>query len=211
MINVLIADDHNIVIDGLTEVLNAETGISVVAQASSGEEVLRILEKQQIDVAIIDIEMPNINGIELSGKLKVTHPEIGILILSMHKSVQYIKKLIELGVDGYLLKNTDKKELVHAIREIAKGEIYLNDEVSKLYIKSKRLPQQSEVRLTKREQEVLSLIAEDNTTNDISEKLHIEKSTVETHRRNLIKKTRVNSSLGLVRYAIENGFVNKQS
>lgn len=211
MIRVLLVEDHPIVLDGVKSLLTYEDNIKVVGEAGDGYAALRILETQQVDVAIVDIEMPNMNGIELTRQIKKQYPDTSVLILSMYKNKQYINTAIEIGADGYLLKDeANQKELVWAIKEIAKGEIYFGAEVTKIQIQSRRgKPETEQPKLTKREVDVLKLIAEDLKTHEIADRLFVAPSTIETHRRHLIKKMGVKSSLGLVRKAIEGGYLEK--
>lgn len=208
-IKVVLADDHQIVIDGLKSLLKEEDKIQVVGEALNGEEVLRIIKEVAVDVVVLDIEMPKLSGVEVTKTIKKDFPNIKILILSMYNNERFVQSLIELNVDGYILKNKGKEELVLAIKCIAEGEEYFGREVNKTYRASQKRKSKVEqkIRLTKREKEVLKYIAEGYTTPMISEALFIADSTVETHRRNLIEKTNVPNSKALIRYAIDNGLV----
>lgn len=211
MINVILADDHQIVLDGLKSLLEREKDICSVGEALNGIELLAQLEKKQADVAVVDIDMPLMNGIETTKEIKMLHPETKVLILSMYNDNEYIKRLIGVGASGYILKNKGKEELVNAIRKIAAGGQYIGDAVLKTLMddlqKPMKSPDDNRVPLTKRETEVLTLIAESNSTPQIADKLFIAHSTVETHRRNLIDKLGVANSKELIRYAIENGYL----
>jgi len=207
MTRILLADDHPIVVEGLKNLLKEEDSIQIVGEAFDGNAVLLQLGEEEIDLVILDIEMPGKDGIEVSKIIKAQYPDVSILILSHHSKLEFINHMLQLGVEGYMLKKSTPKDLLYAIKEIAKGDIYFHDEVLKKHIHNLQKPvTQEKVRLTKREIEILKLIADDHTTAEISAKLYIAESTVETHRRHLIKKTQVNSSLGLVRYAIRNGY-----
>jgi two-component system, NarL family, nitrate/nitrite response regulator NarL len=212
MINVILADDHQIVLDGLKSLLEREKDICSVGEALNGIELLAQLEKKQADVAVVDIDMPLMNGIETTKEIKMLHPQIKVLILSMYNDNEYIKRLIEVGASGYILKNKGKEELVNAIRKIAAGGRYLGDDIVKTLMKEMQKQQNkindNTIPLTKRETEVLKLIAEGNSTPQIAHKLCIAHSTVETHRRNLIDKLGVANSKELIRYAIEKGYLN---
>ena len=209
MIKVLIADDHMIVVEGLKNLLKETDKIFVMGEASNGKEVLEKLKHNQVDVLILDLQMPEMNGMAVIEKVKKLYPTTKILVLSSHSDSDTINKIIDL-VDGYLIKNTIYKELVYAINELANGEIYFGEEVLKIHFKSKRKKNKSiqEARLTKREIDILKLIGMEHTTFQIAEKLNIASSTVETHRRNLIKKAGVKNSLGLVKFAIAKGYVD---
>jgi two-component system, NarL family, nitrate/nitrite response regulator NarL len=211
MINVILADDHQIVLDGLKSLLEREKDICSVGEALNGIELLKLLEKIQADVAVIDIDMPLMNGIESTKEIKKLYPGVKVLILSMYNDNEYIKRLIEVGASGYILKNKGKEELVNAIRKIAAGGQYLGEEVVKALMddlqKIKKNQNDNKVPLTKRETEILELIANCNSTPQIADKLCIAHSTVETHRRNLIDKLGVANTKELIRFAIENGYI----
>jgi len=207
MINILIADDHKIIVEGLRSLLINETNIKIVGESYNGKDVIPILEKQDIDVAILDINMPKMDGIELTIYIRKNHPNVKILILTMHNEIGFIRRIIEAGAHGYILKNKGKEELVRAINTLHNGSDYLGEEVTKTLFSSIRNSNvYGEIKLTKREKEVLKLIANSYTTPKISAKLFIAASTVETHRRNLIEKTGMKNSKGLVKFAVKNGY-----
>lgn len=207
MINILIADDHEIVVEGLRSLLENEKDIKIVGKASDGEKVLPILKNNSIDVAVLDISMPKMDGLDLTKFIKSNHPKVKILILTMHNEIGFIRRIIEAGADGYILKNKGKEELVRAIHALHNGNEYLGEEVTKTLFSSIRNSNvYGEIKFTKREKEVLKLIANGNTTKDIAKILPIAPTTIETYRRNLIEKTGVKNSKGLVKFAIENGY-----
>jgi DNA-binding NarL/FixJ family response regulator len=207
MIKVLIADDHEIVVEGIQSLLENESDIEIVGQASNGLEVIPILENHHIDVAILDINMPKMNGVKLTQLMSKDFPLVKILILTMHNEIGFIKRILEAGAHGYILKNKGKEELVNAIHSLHRDNEYLGEEVTKTLVQGiKNSNIQGEIRLTKREVEVLYLIADGKTSPEMSIILHIAKSTVESHRRNLLEKTGVKNSKGLVKFAIENGY-----
>ena len=205
-LNIIIADDHQIVIDGLKSLLIQQPHIKVVGEASNGKEALDLIEKTKVDIAVLDISMPEMNGVEATKIIKKEYPEVKILILTMHDGSEFIHELVEIGANGYILKNRGTEEFVEALETIANGEEYIKGQVLNTLLKAVRKPRQKG-QFTKREKDVLRLIIDEHTTSEISAKLHIANSTVETHRRNLIEKTGVKSSLGLVRYAMENGYL----
>ncbi len=210
MIHVILADDHQIVLDGLMSILEQEKDICSVGEALNGKQLLDLLEKKQANVAVIDIDMPLMNGIETTKEIKALYPEMKVLILSMYNDNEYIRRLIEVGASGYILKNKGKEELVNAIRKIAAGGQYLGEAVVKTLmddIQKIKKPNDNKIPLTKREKEVLVLIANGNSTPQIADKLFIAPSTVETHRRNLIDKLGVANSKELIKYAFENGYI----
>ena len=215
IINVLIADDHQIIRDGLKSLLRDIKDIRIVAEAQNGKEVLqKINEDNSISLILLDINMPLMNGIETVTAVKSSHPDIMVLALSMHDEEGYISQMMQAGASGYILKKTDKKELVTAIRTVSTGHTYFSSEVSavllnmyltsgghqKQVIKKKHL-----THLTKREQEILSLIAAEHTNQEIADKLFISYRTVEAHRRSLLEKLGLRNTAGLVKYAIQQG------
>lgn len=206
-LNIIIADDHQIVIDGLKSLLVGHPHIKVVGEAQNGKEALDLIKKNKVDIAVLDISMPEMNGVEATKIIKKEYPQVKILVLTMHDGSEFIHELVEIGANGYILKNRGKEEFVEALETISKGEEYIKGQVLNTLLETMRKPKSTVVQFTKREKDVLRLIVADHTTSEISAKLNIANSTVETHRRNLIEKTGVKSSLGLVRYAIENGHV----
>lgn len=208
MINVVIADDHKIVVDGLISILKEEEDINVVGTAYNGQHVIDIVKKNKVDIAVIDIEMPIMTGVQLSKYLNEHHPEVKVLILSMYKTQAFVEQIVSAGAKGYVLKNKGSEELVKAIRYIYDGQSYIGQEITDVLIealkaKSEKV-EQPKILFTKREKEILALIAEGLTSIKIGEKLFIAPSTVDTHRRNLIEKTGVANSKELIRFALEN-------
>lgn len=207
MIQLIIADDHEIVLEGLETIIGKDQNIKLIGRAFTGRQALDLALKYPVDMAVLDIEMPDMDGIETTIELKKNNPEIKVLILTMHEEISFIRRIVEAGANGYILKNKGKEELLTAIYSINQGEDYFSDEVTKIIISSmKSKDVTGEIQLTKKETEVLKLIADGNTTPEIAEKLCIAHSTVETHRRNLIEKTGVKNTKGLVKYAIEKGY-----
>lgn len=211
MIKVLLADDHEIITDGLKSILKNEDNIEVVATVSNGRDAVNYIEKNQVDIAVLDINMPIMTGIEATKLIKENAYETKVLILSMYDTMEFIDELIEAGCQGYILKNKGQEELVKAIHRVYSGKPYFGERVQERIMEqrmsSKGKSKEEKVVLTKREIEVLALIAQEFTTPEISDRLIIGESTVNTHRRNLISKLGVKSSLGLVSYAWKNGFI----
>ena len=207
-IRILLVDDHKLILDGLKSLLKVEKGLEIVATATNGIEALESLRETEIDVVVLDIDMPIMNGLETAKRIREQYPKIKVLILTMHNDIKYIKAIIAAGAHGYILKNRGKEELVSAIKVIVSGEEYYGEAVTRSIIKGmKEDDKKKEAKLTKREIDVLKLIADGKTTPQITKELFIASSTVETHRRNLLEKTGVTNSKGLVRYAIEKGYV----
>ncbi len=208
MIRVLIADDHQLVIDGIKLVLSNEADIACIGEATDGLLALALATKTRPDLIILDINMPNLNGIETCRQIRRSFPDIKILALSMLKEVSLIKLILKNGADGYLLKNSGKEEILNAIRKIHAGEKYFSSEVaalvmeslSKVRVKNKDNPFP---KLSRREKQILRLIVDEYTTAEIAEKLFISFGTVETHRRNLLIKLGARNTAGLVRACFE--------
>lgn len=208
-INVLLADDHQIIIDGLRSLLKNQSEINVAAEANNGRETLRILDLISIDVLLMDIDMPVMNGIDALKEIRKKTSEVKVIILSMHNEAGMIKSLIDLGANGYLLKSCSQDELLDAIRRVAAGQPYFSADVTLALLKptaSARPEQKNEI-LTERETEVLRLIASGFSNKEIGDQLYISHRTVDTHRTNLMKKLDVNNIAGLISYAIRNGIV----
>jgi len=216
MIRVLITDDHQMFIDGIKALLVDSKEVHVVAMANNGEEALDRLKKQPIDVVIMDINMPVMNGIEATKQIREKYPDVKVLALTMYIEKELITEIVKAGATGYILKNTGKEELITAITTIAKGEKFYSSDVALKMLDAKTTleyvedidNQNRNINLTKREKEILKLITMEYTTPQIAEKLLISYFTVETHRKNLIRKLNVKNVAGLVKIAIQNGLVD---
>jgi DNA-binding NarL/FixJ family response regulator len=210
-INLLIADDHTMFLQGLMSLLEQEPNITIIGKAINGIEALEIIKKGDVNFIILDVSMPGMDGIELSKILKKEHPNVKILIVSTHSNVMIISRLIRIGVNGYLLKNAEKEELLKAINRIASGENYFAEELEERHLSnSSKIEKQVSnlTELSSREKEILVLIAHEYNTAEIAEKTFISLNTVNTHRRNLLSKLNAKNTAGLVKYAVENGLVD---
>lgn len=212
-IKIAIADDHQMFRDGIKSLLDNTREYVVVGEAKDGIELLALVKQVSLDVVLLDINMPKMNGLEAIKKLKSDHSEIKVIMLTMFNTNEYINKLLKSGADGYVLKNTGKEELEEAINTVVSGESFFSNEVKQtvmdnLQNKPQIEPDFFQVELTSREKEVLSLIVKEYTTNEIAEKLFISPHTVETYRKNLTSKLPVKNIAGLVRYAIQMGLVD---
>lgn len=212
MIKILLVDDHKMFIDGLRAFLEKDEKIDIVGEALSGEATMVFLEKNPVDVVVLDIEMKGINGVETTALIKKKFPKTRVLILSMHKKKRFIVGLFKAGASGYVLKNKSKEELLGAIYNVYEGRPHFGLEVLKV-ASSIDEPQsqydyEPEVKLTERETEVLILVAKGFTTQAISDQLFISKLTVNTHRRNLLQKLDLPNAQHLVIYAIKNGLIS---
>lgn len=210
-IKILIADDHTMFLQGIISLLEQESHIEIVGKAINGIEALEVIQKQTIDLLILDISMPEMDGIELSKIVKKKYPAIKILIVSTHSNVSIISRLIRIGVNGYLLKNAEKAELLQAINTIADGADYFSEETEEKHLSNNlRIEKQVSTltELSSREKEILVLIAHEYNTAEIAEKTFISLNTVNTHRKNLLSKLNAKNTAGLVKYAVENGLVD---
>lgn len=206
-INVLLTDDHQIIIDGLKSLLKNQNEINVAAEANNGREALRIIDLISIDVLLMDIDMPVMNGIDTLKEIRRQNSKVKVIILSMHNEAGMIKSLIELGANGYLLKSCSQNELIDAIKKVAAGQSYFSSDVTLALLKPSANQGQSNDLLTERETEILKLIACGFSNKEIGDQLFISHRTVDTHRTNLMKKLDVNNIAGLISYAIRNGIV----
>jgi len=213
-IKVLITDDHQIIIDGLKSLLADDDQIKVVGEASNGQEAIEFLNLIDVDVVLMDIDMPVLNGIEATKKIISKFPGTRVIILSMHKESGLIKSLFKEGVDGYLVKNSDQNELIEAIKKVYSGQQHFSSDVTMSLLdkstnKSSRFEPDNRIAdLTSREIEILKLISEGLSNKEIGEKLYISHRTVDSHRTNLMKKVGVNNIAGLIRFAMKSGFIN---
>lgn len=182
-IRIIIADDHKIFREGLQSLLKKQTHIQVIGEAENGEEVIQLLNNHNVDIAVLDINMPTMNGVSTAKVILEKFPNVKILMLTMHDEGTFIKELIDMGVLGYILKNRGKEEFVEAIETIYKGQEYLKGDVLTNYIATSKMPEPKLVHLTKRELQVLQLLAEDNSSKEIAATLKIGTTT-----RNLPKK-----------------------
>lgn len=208
-IKLLIADDHQIVIDGIRAILDSEPAIQIVMECMNGKEVLHFLSSgQKADIVLLDINMPEMDGIDCASNIKRDWPDTRILILTMYNDPQLIKKMMEVGVDGFVLKNTGKTELLEAMDQLMKGQTYFGQNVTQSLAKSfVRQEPEYKVQLTRREKEVLKLLFDGLTSSDIAERLYISSHTVDSHRKNLLSKFNAKNTTSLLREAGKMGIV----
>jgi len=204
-IKVLIADDHRILLDGLVTMLQDSPNIEVVSTAANGEEVLLKLPSYYVDVLLMDIQMPVLDGYETAKIVKEKFPDTRILILSMHSERVFIEKLYSTGISGYLLKSAGKDEIISAIEKVANGEKYYSAEVTTAILnrESNKLATITSSELTRREREILQLISSGLSNPAIAEKLFLSTDTIKTHRKNIMRKLDVNNTAQLVKYALD--------
>lgn len=210
--NLIIADDHKMFIDGLISILNDAPEFSVTLTAKNGAQVEKYLSingVNDIHLLVTDLTMPEMDGITLNKIVKEKYPSLKTLVVSMHIDGAMIDQLIRNNVDGYVPKNAEKEELLTAIRTIVKGEKYFSAEIKKAYTDAMfENKKAEEINLTDREKEVLKLIAEENTTQEIADKLFLSKHTIESYRKNLISKLNVKNLAGLTKHALKMGLLD---
>jgi DNA-binding NarL/FixJ family response regulator len=214
-IRVLLADDHRLVRAGLRALLHSLGGIEVVAEAGNGYEALELAEQHHPDVAIMDVGMQGLNGLEAAARMAKLTPPPRVMMLSMHANEEYVRRALMAGAVGYLLKGAEPAELEIALQAVMRGETYLSPSVSKHviqdYLKGGKADPDSLQHLTARQREVLQLIAEGHSTKDIANKLNVSVKTVETHRGELMNRLDIHDVAGLVRYAIRTGLITPES
>lgn len=214
-IRLLVADDHAIVRDGLRMVFKSDPHFTIVGEATNGDEAVRLAETRQPDVAILDISMPVLNGIEAAKKIRELAPETRILILTVHQNQEYIHDMILAGANGYLLKNAERKEIFAAVRAVSLGDPFFSPGVSKVLMEgiikragNGQTQNLKEKDLTRREVEILRYVAEGMSSPEIAAKLYLSVSTVNSHRTNIMKKLNIHDTARLVRYAIQTNIVS---
>lgn len=212
-IRLLIADDHQVISESLTPALNSQKGIAVVAEVNNGRAAVAMTKKLKPDIVIMDIAMPELNGIEATRQIIAQSPAAKVIILSMHADRRYVMGALEAGASGYVTKSCSLKELAAAIRTVYKNKKYLSPEVSSIVIekslsvlKEKFSP--SAAVLTKRESEVLQLLAEGRTVKESAFELKVSIKTVHTHRAKIMKKLKINNTASLIKYAIQEGLIS---
>ncbi|WP_394975829.1 response regulator [uncultured Croceitalea sp.] len=209
----IIADDHKMFLDGLLSILESKKEYEIVLTANNGKNVAKYLDinnsKEPIDLVITDVNMPDLNGIELNKHIKSNHSKTKTLVVSMLHDSMTVQTLTKDNVDGYVPKNAEKEELLEAIESILKGEKYFSQSIKDVYLKGMFSNEQTLIEsLSKREKEVLKLIAQEHTTQEIADKLFLSKHTIESYRKNLISKLEVRNLAGLTKYAIKLGLVD---
>ena len=218
MTRILLVDDHQIIRDGLRGMIEEQEGYKVVAEASNGDQALDIIKERtdEIDLVILDINMPVMDGIECAKAISEKEYDVKILALTMLKEDQHIREMLEAGVQGYILKKSGEDELMKAIDQIMKGKHYFSEEATEVVLKQFMNKGKGDstkgggaMELTEREIEVLSLIADEYTNQEIADELFISVRTVDAHRRNLMEKIGAKNTAGLVKYAIQKGHVRE--
>lgn len=208
--SILLADDHQLVLDGLSRIISSHEDLAVADTANSGLEALKILKLIHVDMVISDIEMPGMNGVELLKSIRKEYPQVKVIMLTMYKEPGLANEMIRQGTDGYILKTADQEEMINAIRTVLNGKKYLSPELAfdvnrnEIGIDPKK--QQLE-KLTSREVEILVLIAQGYSNKEIASKLFVSPKTIDTHRTNMMGKLEIHNVAGLTRFAIQNKLI----
>lgn len=213
-IRVLVADDHAIIREGLRVMLGNQPDMEVIEIAANGREAIRLVDEHDPDVAVMDISMPELNGIEAIQQILPRHPYTQVVVLSIHETKPYVYRALKAGAKGYLIKETAGLEVVEAVRAVYRGERYLSQRISDLLtdVSFQGLAGSIEVspleQLSLREREILQLVAEGKTSQEIAERLSISSKTVDTYRSRLMRKIGVEDVAGLVKFAIQHGVIS---
>jgi two-component system response regulator NreC len=206
-VRILLADDHAVIRDGLRSLLSSD-GLQVVAQATDGREAVRLAREFRPDLAILDVAMPLLNGIDAAREIGSASPKTQAILLTVHSEDQYVLEAVRAGIRGYVLKTQVTEDLMRAIREVAGGALYLSPSVSETVLSALRAKSHASADpLTPREREVLRLIAEGNTTKQVAQKLGVSAKTADAHRTRLMAKLDIHETASLVRYAIRRGLI----
>lgn len=203
---VVLVDDHAIMLDGIKGILSNEEELDVVYTANRAEDALSYFKVNQADLLITDFNMPGMDGLALIHAVKRIVPSIKIIVLSMHDEVHLTKEILKSGVNGYVLKKDTQQELLTAIQEVQQGKVYLSNDINKLLIRNLDQPEDGKL-LTDREREIVKLIAKEYNNKEIAEELFISERTVETHRKNIFRKTGTSSLVGLIKFAYSNNLI----
>jgi DNA-binding NarL/FixJ family response regulator len=213
MLNILIADDHRLVIDGLLLMLQEANDMRCVGEAANGREALDIMAQKPVDVLLLDLHMPEMDGLECCRLVRERYPDTKVLVLSMMRELSMVKAVLKQGASGFLLKNAGKEEVLEGIRKVAEGKQAFSEDILESLMNS-FLPKSSKPlsspfpTISRREKQILQLICDEKTTQEIAEALFISFGTVETHRRNLLLKLNARNTAGLVKAAIAYGLLN---
>ena len=213
-IRVLLADDHAVLRAGLRALLSAEPDIEVVGEAADGQEAVALVERLKPDVVVMDITMPRLDGLRATRQITTHHPEIRVLVLTMHAEEQYLLQVLEAGGSGYVVKNSADRDLLEAIRVVHRGEAFLYPSATRMLLEAyRRVERPGDGRehvLTEREEEVLRLTAEGYSNTEIAQRIYLSPKTVDTYRQRIMEKLGLHHRAELVRYALEHGLLRPQ-
>jgi len=210
MRTIFLVDDHQMFLDGIRLLLKKESSIEITGEANNGKLALEAIIQQPVDLVITDVSMPEMSGIELTRNLKNLFPDIKVLVLTMYSDYEIINEIMENDADGYILKNTGREELIRAVNRILdNGTFYSNEVIEKIMqgFKQQKNIETHLKEITEREKEVLILISQELSTQEIADKLFISPRTVDTHRKHLLEKTNAKNVVGLIRFAFENNLI----
>jgi DNA-binding NarL/FixJ family response regulator len=213
-IRILLADDHTVVRDGLRALLEKQPDMEVVGEAADGRDSIRLAEEQTPDVVVMDIAMPNLNGIEATRRILATNPATAVVMLSMHQDESYVLRSLKAGAKGYLLKDSLRSDVIEAIRAVSQGRSFLTRKVSRMLqedyvrqLESRGLDDSYEL-LTGREREILQMVAEGRSNKEVAALLNISSTTVETHRAHILQKLGLHTVPELILYAVRKGIIS---
>ncbi|MBX9801108.1 MAG: response regulator transcription factor [Burkholderiaceae bacterium] len=211
MIQILIADDHAIIRDGLKQIISFVSNMAVAGEASNGEEVLQKIRMLKVDVLVLDMSMPGKSGIALIQQINAIKPELPILVLSMHQESQYAVQAMRAGASGYITKNTASSQLIEGIRKVAEGGTFVSPEISAKLIKQLHKPETDlpHTKLTAREFQIFSMLVEGHSVNDIARILTLSNKTISTHKAAVLQKMEASTTASLVYYALKHGLINE--
>jgi two-component system response regulator NreC len=215
-IRILLADDHSVVRSGLRSIFKTNKDFNVIGEAANGVDALRLASRLKPDIVILDVSMPKMNGIEAARAIKEKLPETKILILTVQEKEEYVYEMIRAGASGYVLKDAEKSEIFKAVRAVASGDQFFSPHISELiidyFVRRKKdadvKPASTKKNLTKREMEIMRLIAQGSSSREIAAKLFLSASTINTHRANLMQKLNIHDTAGLVRFALQQGILD---
>lgn len=203
MYRIILADDHYLIRNGIKTMIAQEAGLHVISEAADGQELLDRLKEEQPDMVILDISMPQVNGIEALKQIHALYPEIRMLVLTMHSNIQYCYHALSAGAHGYLLKDDSATELLPAILQVRDGKVYVSPQLAPEF----SWRNDKKIQLTPREKEVLEMVTRGLTTKKIAEKLCLSPRTVEHHRSNILKKFKKKNSVDLINYVVKNPYI----
>jgi DNA-binding NarL/FixJ family response regulator len=213
MLRVLLAEDHQLVRQGLRAMLEQETDIEIVGEAQNGQEAVEMAKKYRPKIVVMDIELPRLNGLEATRRIVEEMPDVKVLVLSVHTDRRSVSKALRYGASGYMQKDSAFEELARALRTVGRGKTYLSPSITGVLVEDyvRVIPKEVAAKptnLTPREREVLQLIAEGHTTKEIASLLSVSVKTVETHRRNIMRKVNLHSVAELTKYAVQEGITS---
>lgn len=203
---IYLTDDHAILLGGLTKILSEEDDMDVVGSSATVKETLDDLTRKHVDLLITDYNLPDDDGLSLIRRVKVKYPDLKIIVLSMHDETHLVQEILKEGIQGYILKKDSQSELLAAVRAVKNGKIYLSSDINAMLMRGLNGNGEQKL-LTDREREILKLIAKEYTNKNIAEELFISERTVETHRKNIFRKTGTHNLVGLIKYAYANNLI----